>query len=412
MDSVVLLHLLTRLAPRYGWHLRALHVHHGLSGHADAWRDFCSGLCAEYRVPLDVEPVDIAPVRHLGIEAAARQLRYAALNRQPVDFVVLAHHRDDQVETLLLQLLRGAGVRGAAAMPVCKSKRNVPAVLRPLLDVTRAELFAYASTYQLRWVEDESNGDERYLRNYLRHKILPEIEASFPAYRAALARSAGHFAEASDLLDELAALDARTAIVGQSLDIAVLRALSLPRGKNLLRYFLSGQGALLPDSTRLREMWSQLCAAEPGKNIKITWQNYALRAYRGYAHLLRDAPAAADWECVWQGEHALTLPGGVGTLHFERVIGKGVSLAKLTGGRVTVRPRRAGDGGVRRADGHRQSLKNLFQHHAVPPWQREIMPLVFDAASTLIAVPGLAVAHAYRAGEGEAGVELSWDYSG
>ena len=169
VDSVVLLHLLAQLSPRFSWKLSAMHVHHGISVHAGSWAAFCSELCAKYSIPLQIERVDITPLRDMGIEAAARQLRHAALARQKVDFIALAHHRDDQAETLLLQLLRGAGVRGASAMPLLKPRKGAPSLLRPLLDITRSELEAYASEHGLRWVEDDSNEDVSYPRNVFRH---------------------------------------------------------------------------------------------------------------------------------------------------------------------------------------------------------------------------------------------------
>src|SRR5512146_3262 len=208
MDSVVLLHLLHSLAPRFDWRLSALHVHHGISPNAGDWADFCAGLCAQYDIPLQIEHVDIAPLRNEhGIEAAARKLRHAAFARHSCDFVALAHHADDQAETLLLQLLRGAGLRGVAAMPVLSkvegpvlkpSAAHGHAVLRPLLDVPRGRLLEYARLHALQWVEDESNADDRYPRNFLRHRLLPLLEQSFPAYRDTLTRSAMHFAEAGE----------------------------------------------------------------------------------------------------------------------------------------------------------------------------------------------------------------------
>ena len=265
VDSIVLLHLLVQLFPRFSWRLSALHVHHDISPNADSWADFCTELCAKYTIPLLVERVDIAPLRAMGIEAAARQLRHAALARQKVDFIALAHHRDDQAETLLLQLLRGAGVRGTSSMPIFKPHRVAPSLLRPLLDIDRAELMAYASHHELRWVEDGSNEDVSYPRNFLRHRVLPVLEQRFPAYRTTLARSARHFAEAAGLLDELAAQDASSAMSGDRLSVAALRQLNSARGKNLLRYFLAARGAPIPDSTRLAEMLRQLCEAGEGR---------------------------------------------------------------------------------------------------------------------------------------------------
>ena len=407
LDSVVLLHLLSRLAPQNTWKLSALYVHHGLSPHADEWAQFCADYCAELGVPFQTEYVDIAPLRHLGIEAAARQLRHAALNRQPADFVALAHHQDDQAETLVLQLLRGAGVRGAAAMPMRKLRPGLPTLIRPLLNISRAELQAYAAQQKLRWVDDESNADVVYSRNFLRHSVLPLLEKRFPAYRATLSRSAEHFAEASLLLDELAAEDARAAIDDGQLNLACLHLLSFARAKNLLRYFLRSQGAPLPDASRLQEMYQQLINAQVGAKVQVEWQGWQLRRYRQFAYVLHGEFFDADWECEWRGESVMILPDGLGELHFQNVNGRGLSAQKIKLDKVLIRNRRNGELGPLNASGEHASLKNIFQQHGVPPWERQVFPMIY-AGTQLVCVTGLATAHAFKAKPDEEGVVVSW----
>ncbi len=407
VDSVVLLHLLVQLSPRFQWRLSALHVHHGISPHADSWAEFCTELCAKYEIPLKVEQVDIAPLRAMGIEAAARQLRHAALLRQAVDYICLAHHRDDQAETLLLQLLRGAGVRGASAMPVLKLQKDKPALLRPLLETDRTELEAYAREHDLHWVEDDSNEDVSYPRNFLRHQVLPVLQQRFQAYRTTLARSARHFAEAAELLEELAMQDAVGAIVDGHLSVAVLREMGSARGKNLLRYFLLSCGAPMPDATRLAEMQRQLCVAGEGAQIRITWQNWQLRCYRELAYALPVTLPATDFSMVWQGEPVMVLPASHGVLSFERVTGQGLSLSRLLQGEVTVRSKQAGAGIQLDAARPRQSLRNLLPQLGMPPWQRELLPLLY-CDNNLVQVPGLVVASGYTAQADEAGVLVSW----
>lgn len=407
VDSVVLLHLLAQISPQFSWHLNALHVHHGISPHADDWAAFCSELCAQYAIPLRIERVDIAPLRDMGIEAAARQLRHAALARQPVDFIVLAHHRDDQAETMLLQLLRGASVRGGSAMPMLKQGQDGPSLLRPLLESDRSELEAYAREHGLRWVEDESNEDVSYPRNFLRHQVLPVLEQCFPAYRTTLARSARYFAEAAELLDELAALDASAAMEGEHLSVVALRQLSTARGKNLLRHFLAARGAPIPDSTRLAEMLRQLCDARDDAQIRITWRGWQLRCYRAHAYVLAVALPAEDFSIVWQGESEIILPASHGKLSFVPAIGQGISREKLQQGKVEIRSRH-GDAmiqpGIARP---RRSLRNLLQEQGVPPWQRELLPQL-HCEGELVCVPGVAVAASYQARENEPGILLSW----
>ena len=406
IDSVVLLHLLVQLSQKYSWRVSALHVHHGISPHADNWATFCAELCAKYSISLQLEHVDIKPLRDMGIEAAARQLRHAALARQQVDFIALAHHRDDQVETLLLQLLRGAGVRGASAMPVVKARNVGPSLLRPLLNVERNELEAYAGQHGLQWVEDDSNEDVSYPRNFLRHQVLPLLEQRFPAYRSTLARSARHFAEAAELLDELAAQDAIVAIDGERLSVAALRTLSNARGKNLLRYFLSRQHAPIPDSTRLQEMQRQLCTAGDGAQIRITWQGWQLRCYREHAYVLPVTLPAAEFEIIWQGESEMVLPASLGVLHFERVCGQGLSLKKLQQGKLVIRSRRGGESMRIDASRPRQSLRNLLPQQGIPPWQRERLPLLF-CGEKLVCVVGLSIDSDYQAQQNEDGVLVS-----
>ena len=409
VDSIVLLHVLSQVAPRYFWRLNALHVHHGISPHADSWAAFCIDLCARYAIPLQVEQVDITPLRELGIEAAARKLRHAALDRQHVDFIALAHHQDDQAETLLLQLLRGAGLRGASAMPMIRQRTGNPTQLRPLLNVSRSELVAYAQHHALQWVEDESNLDEDYPRNFMRHRVLPLLEQRFPAYRATLSRSAQHFAEGSELLDQLAQIDAQGALHGKTLDVERLQALTIPRAKNLLRYFLHSLGAPMPQAVQLDGMLQQLCDARQSATIKITFGHWQLGRFKGNVYIFPALPEPDEKFFVeWQGEASIDLPELGGTLYFEPVIGQGLSLKKLQGERVTVRLRRGAE--RIRIDAKRptRSLKNLLQEQELPPWQRERLPLLF-CGETLIAIPGVGVESAYQSKPEETALILRWN---
>ena len=407
-DSVVLLHLLNQLSGDYSWKLSALHVHHGISPHADAWAAFCTDLCSRYEIPFQIVQVDIGPLREHGIEGAARKLRHAALDRQPVDFIALAHHQDDQAETLLLQLLRGAGVRGASAMPVIRQRPGQPTQLRPLLNVARTELLSYAKQHALQWVEDESNADDTYPRNFLRHQMLPLLEQRFPSYRATLARSANHFAEASNLLDQLAQQDAQDALHNSSLEVARLQALSFSRAKNLLRYFLNSLGAPMPQAIQLEEMLQQLCGARPDAAMQLSFGNWQLRRYRDKAYAFPALPEPNAEFCVkWHGEASMELPALGGTLHFEAVTGHGLSLEKLKQATVTVRLRRGAERIRLYNKRPTRPLKNLLQEHGIPPWQRDRLPLLF-CGETLAAIPGIGVDFTYQAAQEETGVILKW----
>jgi tRNA(Ile)-lysidine synthase len=403
LDSVVLLHLLQRLAPVYNWQLSALHVHHGLSPNADMWTTFCCELCEHYAVTMQVEHVDIAPLRDMGIEAAARHLRHEVLNRQPVDFIALAHHRDDQVETLMLQLLRGAGVKGAAAMSPHKSRPKSPDLLRPMLGIDRAEILDYARQWRLQWIEDESNADELYPRNFLRHRVLPLIETRYPSYRETLSRSTHHLAEADALLEEVAAQDALKAIKCERLAIASLRNMSEPRSKNLMRYFITSMGAPFPDTSRLAEMLRQLLVVDADNQLRFEWQGWQLRCYRDHAYVLRTVECAS-YSFNWHGEEKLILPEPLGTLHCKPTIGKGISLGKLQLAQVTIRSRRGGE--AMRLHTQKKSLKSLLQEQDVPPWLRDTLPLLF-CGDELVWAEGVGTAKGFLAHENEPGIEFS-----
>ena len=419
MDSVVLLHLLHDLAPRYQWQISALHVHHGISPNADAWVEFCRTLCSRLNIPVQIERVDIAPLRNdHGIEAAARKLRHAAFAKQSCDLVALAHHADDQAETMLLQLLRGAGIKGVAAMPVFRpATGQAPATVRPLLDIPRSALLGYAHQFSLQWVEDESNADERYPRNFLRHRLLPSLEVRFPAYRDTLIRSAQHFAEASELLDELARQDAqqptpspfgagRGSVHDTPLDISLLRKLSHSRAKNLLRYFLHTRDAPMPQAVQLDDMLRQLCGAREDAAVCIEFGEWQVRRFQNRVYAF---PALGEFDAglvvPWQGESELHWPALARNIIFQRTQGQGIGLAKLQRAPVTLRLRSGGEVLRPHPNTATRSLKNLLQEHSIPPWQRERLPLLY-CGNGLVCVPGVAVAAEFQASDSEAGIVL------
>ena len=282
-DSVVLLHALSTLG--LGDRASAMHVHHDLSPNADAWGEFCLAYCKRLGIPLVISYVKVMLAAGQGLEAAARKARYAAFAECPGDSLLLAQPRGDQAETLLLNLLRGAGVTGAAAMPA-ERKLGKLRLLRPLLDVSRVEIEAYALENGLDWVDDESNADISLTRNYLRHEVLPAMTRRFPAAEAALAQATVNFSEASGLLDELAAFDWSQVAEGSAARLAGLRELSLPRTKNLLRYRLRILGWQVPVATRLDEFVRQLQSAGPDRHPELVLPDGKLRAARGLLHWL------------------------------------------------------------------------------------------------------------------------------
>ena len=429
VDSVVLLDVLARVAPRLRFRLSALHVNHQLSPNARRWESFCRRLCRARGIPF--QSVKVGVRRGDSVEAAARAARYAAFARQDCEYVVLAHHRDDQVETLLLQLLRGAGVKGLAAMPLVRiedrgsriaggnerrkgSKLNPqssvlnPGILRPLLDTMREEILEYAGARKLKWVEDESNQDIYYQRNFIRHEVLPVIARRFPAYRVTLARAAGHLAEAARLLDELAAADAAGHLAGGALSIAALRRLPLARARNLLRYFLTSQGATMPNAERLDEALRQALTAKQDARVRIELGGFELRRFESRLHVVAGLKEpAAGYARRWRGEKEIALPELGGLLTMKRARGAGVNLARLRGRPVTIRLRRGGERLQPDCGRPRRSLKNLLQEARIPPWERERLPLVF-CGRDLVWAPGIGIDCAFQAARGEAALRPAW----
>jgi tRNA(Ile)-lysidine synthetase-like protein len=264
--------------------LRAVHVHHGLHPNADAWSEHCSALAAKLRVPLTTLKVKVVTGQGASVEAAAREARYQALAGalEEGEVLLTAHHEDDQLETVLLQLMRGAGVAGLAAMPaVAQFGRGILA--RPLLTSTRADLEAWARANELTWIEDDTNANEQFDRNYLRRQVLPLIRARWPGASRAVSRSARHAAEAKGLLDALALADVERASNGAALSVQHLRALAPDRRRNAVRYWIARAGHPLPDAARLEEITRTLLDARPDANPFVEWPG--VRAQRHAGHL-------------------------------------------------------------------------------------------------------------------------------
>jgi len=420
VDSVVLLDCLKTASRKLRFRLAAVHVNHQLSPNAASWTRFCRQVCRARRVPF--ESVAVRVSRGSGPEAAARAARYAVFARQDCDYVVLAHHQDDQVETLLLQLLRGAGVKGLAGMPRVgkgKGKRDKgnsslvtrhssPAILRPLLNVARDEILEHARQRKLKWIEDESNRDTRLRRNFLRHELLPLVEKRFPAYRKTIARSAGHLAEAAALLDEAAAADGEAHLEAGTLAVEALRRLPPARARNLLRWFLSGHGVVMPAAERLAEALRQALGAKQDARVEIDLGDFELRRFQDRLYIVpRLPPVGGDYAHPWRGEQRIALPELGGVLVMTPTRGQGLSLARMRRAAVTIRVRRGGERLQPDCGRPRRSLKHLLQADGVPPWQRGRLPLVY-CGEDLVWCAGAGADCRYQAAGAEPAIRPQW----
>jgi tRNA(Ile)-lysidine synthase len=424
-DSVVLLHALSAWARAHALEVRALHVHHGLSPNADAWARSCRRLCRQLGVRLTVVRVEVDRTGGLGVEAAARAARLRAFDAQKADAVVLAHHREDQAETLLLQLLRGAGVRGLAAMAA--DSRAGPRILRPLLALPRSALDAYARAHRLDWIEDESNADTRYDRNFVRHRVLPLLNERWPAATATLARSAALLDQSRELIDALARADLAAALAQGSqhmgdgaLPAAVLHDLGRARALELLRCWLRERGEPMPAQRRLEEALRQALAAGADRQVAVALGAATLRRYRGALYLTGTAPPPARSrtgerpavaKVRWSRRARMTLPELGGTLLAQRVRGAGLAASVLRGRTLWIGVRPAVPGSALRlrlgTPPRARTLKNLWQGSAVPPWSRDRWPLLW-LDDALVGVPGLALASAVAATGDAMGWQFTW----
>lgn len=406
VDSMVLLDILARLAKRMRFELSALHINHGLSPNAALWARSCRRACRARGVTCRVVRVGVE--RANSVERAARDARYAALAKVRADWIVLAHNKDDQVETVLLQLLRGTGLKGLAGMPLARTPRTGPVLVRPLLDVPRGDIESYARRRKLEWVEDESNADPRYTRNWLRREVLPAVASRVPAYRDALGRAAQYAAEASELLEALARIDISAACDAGGVRVDALRKLGDARARNLVRGLIAEGGWPMPQSQRLDEALRQALGARADARITVNLGACELRRHGERLHLVSPRAAAHDaWEARWQGERKLSLPQLGGFLQMARRRGSGLSLERLEGQVVNVRPRRGGERLQPEAGRPRRTVKNLLQEAGIPAWQRERLPFIY-CGSTLVCVPGVGVDHRFRAKKGEASVLPQW----
>ncbi|CAK0770812.1 tRNA(Ile)-lysidine synthase [Gammaproteobacteria bacterium] len=413
LDSHCLLHALAGLASELPA-LSVVHVDHGLNSASGDWAQHCASICTQLQVPYRLLRVRIQPEAGKSLEALARTARYGALAQvmEPGEVLLTAHHQDDQVETMLLQLLRGAGPRGLAAMPALAPFHS-GYLARPLLEYSRDALLIYARTVGLLWVEDDSNLDLRYDRNYLRHQVLPLLLQRWPAATATLTRATAHQADATYLLESLAKQDL-PAVVGvrsDTLQVGALSALDPIRARNLLRYWIRGNGHEIPSAARLEQVLRGVVGARWDATPRLAWVGTELRRYRDLLYLMTPLPPlpAPDWEVKWQDLVVpLCLPWG--TLTAQPMIGEGLAGSACIQG-LTVRLRQGGERCRLVGSGHHRPLKDLWQAAGVPPWERVRTPLLF-LGGELVSVPGIGLNHRFQAQPGDMGWKIVWQGRG
>jgi tRNA(Ile)-lysidine synthase len=391
LDSTVLAHALATTRERHGVSVLAAHVDHGLQPESGRWSAECRSFAGEFGIDFASLGVDVDRRSGLGLEAAARAARYGALADLlgEGDWLLSAHHRDDQAETLLLNLTRGSGPSGLAGIGEARPL-GAGWLIRPLLAVSRDALEEYAHRHALAWITDPSNEDPQFDRNYLRHEVLPLLEARWPGVAERLARSAALAGEAAALLDELAALDRR--VLGKRpdrLELAPYRELSPARQRNVLRHVLTQLGMPLPGTAQLEQIVTELVPAREDAQPLVAWPGAEARRYRDRLYLIRAAGAEA--EAVDAGAtDCIRLPDDLGVLRLRRGAEWGLSNAVLERG-LELRFRVGGEQLKPCGQNHTRTLKKLLQEEGIVPWMRDRVPLLFSGGE-LVAVADLWVA--------------------
>jgi tRNA(Ile)-lysidine synthase len=402
LDSAALLHLAIAFCRAHHIELFAFHIHHGLSRNADMWLAHCESECGALGIRFDARRVNVDATEREGIEQAARKQRYAALGElcrlHEVSLLLTAHHQDDQAETVLLQLLRGAGTAGLSGMAPVNTAPDLlggdlPLLVRPLLDLTRSELEQFVSRRAIRYIEDESNSDVRYSRNALRHNIAPGLAVHFPGYQQRIARAAAHAQSAQRLLDELAAQDLRECGGVECVDVERLARLSDDRQDNLLRHWFACHGVRMPSTAWLAEMRSQLLHAREDAQVRVVHPDCEVRRHRNRVFIIarRDEAGcvAAPKAFRWNGEARIHFPEFGGSLHFESAA-IGVPSNWLEGQAMEIRLRQGGEKLKAAPDRPMRSLKHHYQALDIPVWKRQRLPIVW-AAGRLVFAAGVGI---------------------
>lgn len=404
VDSHVLLHMLATTHHPQLPAIRALHIDHGLHPDSSRWAEHCRQTAVDLGVSFESVSVSVDSADELGVEAAAREARYDAFRFDLADNEVLltAQHQQDQAETLLLQLLRGAGPAGLSAM-AAESNNQGLTVIRPFLGISKRDIVSYAQLHQLQWVDDPSNEDLSLNRNYLRHAIWPPLEERWPGMATTLSRSADHCREAVVLMRELAQLDAGQVLLtnNDGLSISALNQLPEARQRNLLRYAIERAELPLPSAVILQRVLEEVCLAAEDKKPQVEWPGGLVRRYRDQLFIESAKTGHTDLgETLICGTETVTLADGR-RLQWRLSSGQGLK-AHVFNSQIMLKFRQGGE--RIRLQGHAQhkSLKQLFQEWGVPPWQRTQIPLLF-IGQELIAVVGYGYAEHYAADIGEKG---------
>ena len=405
-DSMVLLHALNKLREELDFKLNAIHIHHGISPNADNWLSFCVNECKKIKVTHKTKKINIQSEKHLGVEGAARKLRYRALDELREETLTSGHHQNDQAETLFLQLIRGSGLKGLASMPHYHKGRDT---WKPLLNVNRETIIEYAKLNNIVFVEDESNLDTHYDRNFLRQEIFPILSKRFPHLVKTLARSVDHIAEGLYLTEAVAKEDAKSFFSEDHsrLSLTIIKELPKNRIINLIRWWLDKNFLKMPTKKTIDELYHQIIniKKDSSLSIKIS-ESITVRAFQDELWLVKDDSSFEPYEIIWRGEEKISLPDQ-SQLFFHRVKGAGFSISNQGVSVLRIQNRLGGERFKPNLNQPSRTLKYLLQKSMIPPWQRNKIPLIFSE-DQLVAVPNFGVHYEFQTKPEEDGFIVEW----
>lgn len=410
LDSTVLLYTLFELK-QSEWpniSISALHANHNLQDESGKWQEHCQKICDDLKIPIHCINLDVQPIKGESLENVARIKRYDFFRNyiKANECLLTAHHADDQVETVLLRLIKGAGIHGLRAI-----RTKVPFgsgfLIRPLLDFSRLDLEDYAKNNKLKWIDDPSNKDDRFDRNYLRNQVIPKIKERWPFITKTVLRSARHCATGADLIDEMALHDYKRYYVEKDkLSISSLKKLSSIRAMNMIRYHLNNIGFELPSTKKIEQIIEEVINSRDGSNPKVIWHKYCVRKHNDKLYFLMN-----EQEVDTKNIHlalklgtALTLPHDLGIINSKKTYGKGLVLSDKA--KLYISFRKGGEK-IRLPNAeHLKSLKNLFNEWKIPHWERSKIPLLYDHEK-LVAVVSFCISDDYKAKDNDDGWDIS-----
>jgi len=407
VDSTVLLHVMKNIIDEKS-QIRAIHINHNIVDNSKAWTKTCKSICKNFGIDIEIISLELTHNGY-GLEAAARDERYERLKEKLYEneYLLTAHHEEDQMETVFLRMARGTGLDGLQGINE-KYSFGKGIIFRPMLEVSKASVMDYAKEHQLKWVEDSSNQDTHFDRNFLRKKIIPQFRERWPSIASSVSRLSQLSAQNIKILNQIAEEDIGPMANMNELPLAILLDKSFERVNNILRYIIIANGMSIPSMKTLQNGLKEMLDPETDKSV-IAWKGYCIRKYKNNLYFLSNSvlePNQVDVRIPWEIGKTVNLGENIGTIEATFIHGDGLSIEKCKN-KLTISYRQGGE--LIKPTGHRinKSLKNLFQENQILPWMRDKIPLIYYQ-DELVSVADLWFNQNYVASQNEAGFVVNW----